>query len=277
MYLSIKKVSSFHEVDYSNFSHPVLVLGGCSDMNAVKTWNTERLKNIIKDNLVTIEVYQDRKNMGGLDCISKKIKFNDFLEHSLKNNHPYYYLAEYPITYFKKNQSYHQLNRDVRFNFDNYRTFDEELLFMGLDTLSGYHLHVEDDYVLNQILGKKTVYLFDYYDNPHLSMKCFLSKSNNFLEKNYYNLSHDKIKLYKVTLNPGDSLMIPPWWFHSVKGHGFSCSITKTYLRTDLKYLYKYKYLGFLWFLGEIRIVRIVLSIFCLILILLFLKLKHKF
>ena len=245
MYLDIKKVNHFHDVEYNNFNQPVLVSGGCKDMMAVKTWDIDRLRDIIKDNLIQVEVYHDQKSMGDTDCQYKLIRFDDFLEHSINDKMPYYYFAEYSIDKFKKQKAYDMIKNDIKFSFDQMRECDNELLYMGLNTLSGCHLHVEDDFVLNQIIEKKTVYLFNYYDNPQLKMRSFMSSNNNFLKMNFNDIDHNKVKLYKVILNPGDSLIIPPWWFHAVKGHQYSCSITKIYKRTDLEYYYKYKYLGF--------------------------------
>ena len=44
-----------------------------------------------------------------------------------------------------------------------------------------------------------------------------------------------------MTLEPGDSLMIPPWWYHDTTGHGLSCSITSKYDDPNMQsYLFKY-------------------------------------
>ena len=127
------------------------------------------------------------------------------------------------------------------------------------------NLHILHDYILNQIIGTKTIYLFHYKDNPSLKMHSFLSKNNNFIKQNFFNLNHSQLKLYKVTLQPGDSLMIPPWWFHAVHGHQFSCSITKVYQRNNYKYLQSYKYLKFLHILGNTN--TYLLSISCITLL----------
>ena len=182
MYLDIKKVNHFHDVEYNNFNQPVLVSGGCKDMMAVKTWDIDRLRDIIKDNLIQVEVYHDQKSMGDTDCQYKLIRFDDFLEHSINDKMPYYYFAEYSIDKFKKQKAYDMIKNDIKFSFDQMRECDNELLYMGLNTLSGCHLHVEDDFVLNQIIEKKTVYLFNYYDNPQLKMRSFMSENNNFIK-----------------------------------------------------------------------------------------------
>lgn len=91
--------------------------------------------------------------------------------------------------------------------------------------------------------------MFDYNDNPTLKMNPFISFSNNFIKDNFFKLDHDKYKIYKVVLKPGNSLLIPPWWFHAVQGNEFSCSITKVYKRTNINYLKKDKYLHFLYYM----------------------------
>jgi hypothetical protein len=52
-------------------------------------------------------------------------------------------------------------------------------------------------------------------------------------------MDHSKMNIYKVELEEGDSLTIPPWWFHAVQGLGVSCSVTKTYKRNDWFFLDK--------------------------------------
>ena len=58
-------------------------------------------------------------------------------------------------------------------------------------------------------------------------------------------MDHSKMKIYKVELEEGDSLMIPPWWWHAVEGIGLNCSITKTYERSDYSYVYDKPNLAF--------------------------------
>ena len=48
------------------------------------------------------------------------------------------------------------------------------------------------------------------------------------------------MKIYKVLLYPGDSLLIPPWVWHATEGHDINLSITEIYHRTDLSYLWNY-------------------------------------
>ena len=42
-----------------------------------------------------------------------------------------------------------------------------------------------------------------------------------------------------IELNEGDSLTIPPWWWHAVEGHNVSISVTKIYLDPGVDRIHK--------------------------------------
>ncbi len=112
------------------------------------------------------------------------------------------------------------------------------MLYLGKDHKSGLHLHVNSDFVLNQLFGSKTVYIFNNYDNPNIHKNStFHMGKSNFAKEDFFQLDHSKMKIYKVTLQPGDSLMIPPWSWHATQGHGINMSLTQIFDRSDLMYL----------------------------------------
>ena len=112
------------------------------------------------------------------------------------------------------------------------------MLYLGKDHASGLHLHVNSDFVLNQLFGSKTVYIFNNYDNPNIHKNStFHMGKSNFAKEDFFQLDHSKMKIYKVTLQPGDSLMIPPWSWHATQGHGINMSLTQIFNRSDLTYL----------------------------------------
>ena len=79
--------------------------------------------------------------------------------------------------------------------------------------------------------------MYDYYDNPSLEPFSIFHDKYNFIKDNFWDLDLSKYKVYKVVLEPGDCLLIPPWWYHAVKSIDMSCSITFVYKRTDLNYI----------------------------------------
>ena len=114
------------------------------------------------------------------------------------------------------------------------------LLYLGNNHASGLHVHIAHDYILNQLYGSKTVYIFDNYENPNIRKNRFFHvEKSNFADKNFFKMDHSKMKVYKVTLQPGDSLLIPPWYWHATQGHGINTSITQTFVRKDKSYLLK--------------------------------------
>jgi len=261
MYLDINTVRNFHDIDYLNFKEPVVVRKGCTSMKAYTYWSLSYLKKQFENTLVDVQVYKNRKQMEIKTKINhKKVTFNEFLKHSFENLPPYYYLAGYSIRKLNK-----KLQHEIQDTFDEIRESVDERLYCGLNSINGFHIHVARDFVLNQIMGKKTVYLYDYYDNPQLKMQP-LGFSQNRIIQSLSDVDHNQLKLYKVTLEPGDSLVIPPWWFHAVIGHDFSCSVTKIYDRSDVSYYFKYKYL---FLLHTIRIMPSVLFNLSVLLIIL--------
>jgi hypothetical protein len=120
------------------------------------------------------------------------------------------------------------------------RKIEALMLYLGNDHSSGLHLHVNYDYVLNQLFGSKTVYIFDNYDNPNIHKNSVFSVGkSNFAKEDFFKMDHSKMKIYKVTLEPGDSLLIPPWSWHATQGHGVNMSITQIFQRKNIWYLLK--------------------------------------
>jgi hypothetical protein len=120
------------------------------------------------------------------------------------------------------------------------RKVEALMLYLGNNHSSGLHLHVNYDYVLNQLFGSKTVYIFDNYDNPNIHKNSVFSVGkSNFAKEDFFKMDHSKMKIYKVTLGPGDSLLIPPWSWHATQGHGINMSITQIFQRKNIWYLLK--------------------------------------
>jgi hypothetical protein len=246
-YLNIKTIDFDinHSMNFKNISEPILVKGLCKHTNAYKTWNMDNITNILGDEKVDIEVFRNFDD-AYMCTTDKMVKYNatDFIKYSEKQ---YLYMGELDINQFKKPELFNDVYNPY-INNDSH----ESVIFFGKNVGSTTHVHVLNDYILNQIFGEKIVYLFDFYDNYEQGLKfgnpcdpndeLFLKKDNamNIDDSDIRLIDHNKLKIYKVTLKPGDSLLIPPWWWHNAFSEEFSCSITKKYSRTDHFYLLKY-------------------------------------
>ena len=244
MYVKIGEIENFDELpDYYNFSKPYVIRGGCRNMTAFKHDNViEFFRDKLRNFSMDVEVYNTYQDMELTDVKKyERKKFNDASEHIVNNKKPYNFVADKDIRIYLEENDLTKFALPI----DEKRTNDGILLFFGNNSRSGAHIHTNNDYVLNQIYGKKTIYMFDYYDNP-LECADFFSSRPNFLKDNIINIDHTNLKIYKVELSTGDTLTIPPWWWHAAKTEGLSVSITKTYNRTDNRFLFKCPRIGFI-------------------------------
>ena len=242
MYIKIDEIEKFDELpDYYNFSKPYVIRDGCSNMPIFKQDSiTEFFRDKLRNFSLEVEIYDTYRDMELTDVKKyERKKFNDASEHIINNKKPYNFIADIDIVSLLQ----HNDLKNFSLPIDTNRKNKGILLFFGNNSRSGAHIHTSDDYVLNQIYGKKTIYMFDYYDNPLECEGLFTCKSN-FLKNNIIDVDHTKLKIYKVELSPGDTLIIPPWWWHAAKSDGLSLSITKTYTRTDKWFLIKCPHIG---------------------------------
>ena len=161
----------------------------------------------------------------------------DLIRHWKKNVKPSIYCAE--VDLFEERVSKKLLETLYNPNTSS-RKVEALMLYLGNNHSSGLHLHVNSDFILNQLYGTKTVYIFDNYDNPNIHKNSVMSVTkSNFAKEDFFKMDHSKMKIYKVTLGPGDSLLIPPWSWHATQGHGINMSITQIFERKNLWYLLK--------------------------------------
>lgn len=241
-YLDLKEINTINNKDinkYNNFNEPIVLRNNCKNTIAYKTWNIKSIIDIFRFYKFPIEIYSNENDLTKDDKIYKKYSIKKIINHFKKNKKPHIYCAEVNLgDYCEEKMKYYFNKIDLTKNIP-----EEYLLFLGNNSKSGCHLHIYDNYLLNQIFGKKTVYLFNYFDNKKYISFSFLNEKYNFINENFFKLNHSKMKIYKVTLNPGDSLIIPPWWWHATEGHNINCSVTFIYLRSNINYLYNKPFL----------------------------------
>ena len=242
MYLKLDEIKSTDQIpDYYNFEKPCVIRGGCKSMKIFKEENIlETLSSNLKNSILQTEFYNTHEEMENTD-VKRYVQqpFTDTFHNVINNTKPYNYVADVDLS-DGKNLLNTEFLKKFSLNIDNNRTNSSVLLFFGNNSRSGAHIHTGNDYILNQIYGKKTIYMFDYYDNP-LDICPITSNRANFIKENIFQLDHSKLKIYKVDLNEGDSVTIPPWWWHAAQAtNGVSMSITKTYDRSSSMYILKH-------------------------------------
>ena len=57
-----------------------------------------------------------------------------------------------------------------------------------------------------------------------------------FIKENHWKLNPEDYNMFYAKLEPGDTLCIPPWWWHAVDNDGYTCAVTKIYERNDIEY-----------------------------------------
>lgn len=228
------------EKQFYNINEPIVIRGLCKPI--VPNENiTHFLKTNMNDMLIPIELYNSNlEYYNGLDNPqSIDMNTSEYFDNIINEEPPFYYMAELDILphtnkYFEGNNLYKHFE-NPNYKINNHKG---QMLFVGNNTTSGCHCHVTENYILNQIYGTKIIYFFEYNSNDDIISK-YKEEQPNFIKENFFELDHSKFKnLYKVVLEPGDSVCIPPWWYHAVRGVNVNCSITNIYERYNMFYLF---------------------------------------
>ena len=229
MFLNIDILEDINNIPL-NFDKPYVLKN--NKMIAIKKWNIDYLKKQLNNSIVRTEYYKTKKDFQNTykGLILYK-KFGEYM--SDIENGKLAYLSEFILDDLEDVLDKNDTLEKFKFRRQNL----SKQFYLGINTYTNCHIHLGDDVVLNQIYGKKIVYMYEYYDNPSLELFSHFSKEPNFIRKNFWELDLSKYKLYKVVLEPGDCLLIPPWWPHAVKGIDLSYSISMYYKRTNLNYL----------------------------------------
>ena len=249
-----------------DFNKPIIYRGFCHSMKAIKQWNIDNISRIFGPKKIALEKYNsfegycnhfaDKHILQNMDFFINYVKNtikNGFIDDSIN-----YYAGEVSIAKFKNKKIYdyiinHKLKRPI---------FDSTIFAGAKYSGSQTHIHLYDDYILNQIIGTKVLYFTDINENIEngLGLSCPFDNNPKFLvfNKNFQNkskftiqelndmllnidfLDHSKFKIYKVILNPGDSIVIPPWWFHNAISYDdFTLGVTHKIARNNISYLYQ--------------------------------------
>ena len=207
--------------------------------------NIEQISKLFRNVTLPVEIYDTHKTTTTEADIGRSTVPKLF-DHWKTDQLPRLYCAEVDLfeQMIPKAQEERLLKALYNPNIDP-REVKALMLYLGKDHASGLHLHVNSDFILNQLFGTKTVYIFNNYDNPNIHKNSTFNNygsnirvnASNFAKEDFFSLDHSKMKIHKVTLQPGDSLLIPPWSWHATQGHGVNMSITQIFDRSDITYL----------------------------------------
>lgn len=280
-YLSFKEIDCYKNPNITitqEFNKPIIYRGFCNPTKAVQKWNIDNISSIFGNKKIPIEKYmllEQLVNHGVSYHIVESMQwFIDYIKISIKmqnhNTHfetsnfdtPKYYVGEVSLKKFKNKNIYNYIKND-RLK----RPIVDTVIFSGGKySGSSTHLHLRQDYIINQVIGTKIMYFINpnhkanldnglhlsspYSGNPkflsfykypkqHIDKYITLKEINDSSFCNIEHLDHSKHTIYKVVLNPGDSLIIPPWWLHNaITYDDFSLSFTHKINRENKNYFY---------------------------------------
>jgi hypothetical protein len=280
-YLSFKEIDCYKNKNITitqDFQQPIIYRGFCKSTKALQNWNIDNIPQIFGDKKVAIEKYmmfEQLINHGVsyhvlesmqwfIDYIKINIKIqnNNNLFENNNFNTPKYYMGEISLKKFKNKNIYDYIKNDKL-----KRPINDTVIFSGGKySGSATHLHLREDYIINQVIGTKIMYFINpnhksninnalylsspystnpkflnFYKYPNKDIQKYMSikeiNDSNFC--NIEHLDHSKHSIYKVVLHPGDSLTIPPWWLHNaITYDDFTFSFTHKIIREDKNYWY---------------------------------------
>lgn len=249
---------------FPNIHEPIIIRDYCKNTFAYKKWNPEHIAELFGDKKLGIDTYSDEAN-GHWQQLGDKSTMKQYIEYLKKVDIPKHYIGEFTLNGPEIDSNvvdedlFDKLHMElINNNYVNHHTYDKTVMYFGKNACTECHIHFVDNYIVNQIFGTKTFYFFDYNDNNHIVNKMNLkqlfniehsesgpgyvsyNKDDGTTTKTFMDLNFDKFnKLYKVTLNPGDAVLIPPWWWHTTQGHDINCTVVNGFKRKNLAYLFK--------------------------------------
>jgi hypothetical protein len=246
---------------FPHINEPIVIRDYCKNTIAYKKWRPENMSKIFGNKRFKVDTYS-KKTTGHWTNHGHTMTMEEYFNYMKSVDKPQHFIGELSLGGSGCDQIdtdlYTKLYRDLdnRQNYKNNQTYDKTVMYYGKNSCTECHIHFVDNYIVNQIFGTKTFYFFDYNDNndivnkksiwdvdgPHDGGPGYITYNNDdgsisktFLDLNLNNFN----KLYKVTLNPGDSVLIPPWWWHTTQGHDINCTIVNGFKRKDLAYLFR--------------------------------------
>lgn len=157
-----------------------------------------------------------------------------------------------------KNQTKKQILNSININGVDSVVFDKTIstqITVSNNAYDEMKMNGEFDFIVSQLFGETEYYLCEIKKNYDIikekNIKDIICNrqdndyrfpshyiENNEKKYNFFELDHSLFNdLYKVKLNPGDTILIPPNWWYSNKNNGITTHITRIESRTNYNFV----------------------------------------
>ena len=195
------------------FTKPLVIRGGCDDMPALRLWSGkyggDHLKEHFRDAKLEAEVYESFDDFETSKSELQSMKFSEYYDRMFKEN---IYIPDASLLNLTTprvvdgemrmatldEEMLNDLQSDKLLeNYDILMTIPVDYYFFcGVDTKTGNHIHIEDDYLTCQVVGEKEIWLTDY---EHFNIKGLFNTYNNFSKENFFQLlKEDKLPFIQI-------------------------------------------------------------------------------
>jgi len=206
---------------------PVIITGLSDQWPAYKNWNPEYLAKLAGDRLLNVS------QMDSGDYVSSKnfkMTLKDYLN-KLDSNHETrlkFYLAELPILKYLPELLDDLILPDY---FNKTESDPNCFLYVGKGVFSQLHFHTMGSAMLTPLYGYKKIRLFAPDQTRYLYKYPWYSANNNMSKTTELDPDikifpeFEKAKYIDLTLNRGEVLFIPIYWWHGVTNEAMNIAV----------------------------------------------------
>lgn len=216
IYDRIRSKEQFQE--YVEAGIPVVIEGVVETWKAFKLWDLDYLKDVFKDR----EPFQ----LGGFT-----FTFAQFADQLASSENPQLFLPQLGIGPNHGSASVTELAADVEYpDLLDASNFDEVNIWIGQGTTST-HFDIYDN-LLCVIRGQKFVRLYEpkWFPNMHVDQGQWSQAFAPGADRSSFPGASEVPPPHEITLQEGEILYIPPFWFHEVSvPSGFAIALNYWY------------------------------------------------
>ncbi|GLS26643.1 cupin-like domain-containing protein [Marinibactrum halimedae] len=217
------------EIDVTNLSEeefwstyvckhrPLVIRGGIKHWAACEKWQEPQYLQSISNSVNGSVRYRRAFNSNPVPPITQKMELREALNALIETPHDKTFaipgmnlpkrwkedIGNYPFlqSRIKRKPIFYQLNR----------------LFLFRNASTDWHTHPADETICSQIVGSKKVSMFRCTDKNWDKYAPYIEKNIHHmsLDESYFPDKSDLIK-FEGVLQEGDSLYIPPFWWHAL-------------------------------------------------------------